>query len=178
MDFSTLKGLTIPEGVVTQIADASGRVLWSAAATKAKVTLYFSTSVVSGNSDVEVPNCIGMAYVDIEGVRYTDDGNDTEQKIVEVEVPFGTVITLTATGGTLYTYSSIGGHYNVEGYSGGGICVNREWIYSDGIDNSTKVYNRTINEDTQIFIDNYYESYSDMYDADTRYGSIKLKNKA
>lgn len=26
--FSTLKGLSIPEGVVTQIADASGRVLW------------------------------------------------------------------------------------------------------------------------------------------------------
>ena len=28
MNFSTLQGLTIPEGVVTQIADASGRVLW------------------------------------------------------------------------------------------------------------------------------------------------------
>lgn len=30
IDFSTLKGLSIPEGVVTQIADASGAVLWSA----------------------------------------------------------------------------------------------------------------------------------------------------
>lgn len=30
MNFSTLQGLTIPEGVVTQIADASGRVIWSA----------------------------------------------------------------------------------------------------------------------------------------------------
>lgn len=30
INFSTLQGLTIPEGVVTQIADASGRVLWSA----------------------------------------------------------------------------------------------------------------------------------------------------
>ena len=28
IDFSTLQGLTIPEGVVTQIADASGRVIW------------------------------------------------------------------------------------------------------------------------------------------------------
>lgn len=28
INFSTLQGLTIPEGVVTQIADASGRVLW------------------------------------------------------------------------------------------------------------------------------------------------------
>lgn len=30
IDFSTLQGLTIPEGVVTQITDASGVVLWSA----------------------------------------------------------------------------------------------------------------------------------------------------
>lgn len=30
IDFATLQGLTIPEGVVTQITDASGNVLWSA----------------------------------------------------------------------------------------------------------------------------------------------------
>lgn len=30
IDFSTLKGLTIPEGNVKQITDANGRVLWSA----------------------------------------------------------------------------------------------------------------------------------------------------
>lgn len=30
MNFATLQGLTIPEGVVTQITDASGRVIWSA----------------------------------------------------------------------------------------------------------------------------------------------------
>lgn len=30
IDFSTLQGLTIPEGVVTKITDASGTVLWSA----------------------------------------------------------------------------------------------------------------------------------------------------
>ena len=30
IDFATLHGLTIPEGVVTQIKDASGRVIWSA----------------------------------------------------------------------------------------------------------------------------------------------------
>ncbi len=29
IDFSTLKGITIPEGVVKQITDASGAVLWS-----------------------------------------------------------------------------------------------------------------------------------------------------
>ena len=31
IDFSTLQGLTIPEGVVTQITDASGRVMWMVA---------------------------------------------------------------------------------------------------------------------------------------------------
>ena len=30
IDFSTLQGLSIPEGAVTQIADASGKVIWSA----------------------------------------------------------------------------------------------------------------------------------------------------
>ena len=29
IDFSTLKGVTIPEGVVTQITDALGNVLWA-----------------------------------------------------------------------------------------------------------------------------------------------------
>lgn len=29
IDFSTLQGITIPEGVVTQITDASGNVLWT-----------------------------------------------------------------------------------------------------------------------------------------------------
>ena len=28
IDFATLQGLTIPEGVVTKIEDAAGRVLW------------------------------------------------------------------------------------------------------------------------------------------------------
>ena len=30
IDFTTLQGLTIPEGVVTQITDESGRVIWAA----------------------------------------------------------------------------------------------------------------------------------------------------
>ena len=29
IDFSTLQGLTIPEGVVTEIKDAGGRVIWA-----------------------------------------------------------------------------------------------------------------------------------------------------
>ena len=34
IDFSNLKEITIPEGVVTQIADASGRILWEAISNK------------------------------------------------------------------------------------------------------------------------------------------------
>lgn len=52
IDFSTLQGLTIPEGVVTQITDASGRVIWSAVRSVIG-TLYLrpsaDISIVSGN---------------------------------------------------------------------------------------------------------------------------------
>lgn len=41
IDFSTLQGLTIPEGVVTQITDASGRVLWSAQPQMVTVTIKY-----------------------------------------------------------------------------------------------------------------------------------------
>ena len=46
MNFATLKGLTIPEGVVTQIADTQGNVLWEKNTVK---TLYFRP-----NSDIDV----------------------------------------------------------------------------------------------------------------------------
>lgn len=39
MNFATLKGLTIPEGNVTKITDASGRVLWKAIPATAIVTI-------------------------------------------------------------------------------------------------------------------------------------------
>lgn len=55
INFSTLQGLTIPEGVVTQFADAAGNVLWSAVK-KATITL-------SGTSSA--------SYADYNGTRYT-----------------------------------------------------------------------------------------------------------
>lgn len=48
IDFSTLKGLTIPEGVVTKITDASGVVLWSANTT-AKVTITSECNGIMGD---------------------------------------------------------------------------------------------------------------------------------
>ena len=71
IDFSTLQGLTIPEGVVTQIADASGRVLWKQAPSEATVT-------ITGNG-------YSSATATINGVTY-----NTATTLV---VPIGTVIT-------------------------------------------------------------------------------------
>ena len=48
IDFSTLKGLTIPEGAVTKITDASGRVLW-AAVSKAKITVTSQCLGINGD---------------------------------------------------------------------------------------------------------------------------------
>ena len=69
IDFSMLKGLAIPEGNVTQIADAAGNVLWSAVK-KAIITI-----------DVDGGD---YAHVVIDGVTY----NTT----TTVEVPIGAVI--------------------------------------------------------------------------------------
>lgn len=51
IDFSTLQGLTIPEGVVTQVTDAQGRVLWSAVKEPVTGTLYLrpTSSVYIGD---------------------------------------------------------------------------------------------------------------------------------
>jgi hypothetical protein len=44
INFATLKGLTIPEGNVTQIADSTGRVLWKQAPSGATVNLVVSSN--------------------------------------------------------------------------------------------------------------------------------------
>ena len=48
IEFAALQGLSIPEGVVTQITDAAGNVLWSSNASKAAAP--------------EVTENMGMAY--------------------------------------------------------------------------------------------------------------------
>lgn len=72
MNFATLKGLTIPEGVVTQITDSDGTVLWSAKRSAvvtitgkcegingdtARITVYDGQSVVFTAEAWEEPNC-------------------------------------------------------------------------------------------------------------------------
>lgn len=93
MNFATLKGLTIPEGVVTQIADASGNVLWSAVK---KVTI-----TIEGNGG-------DYAHVVIDGVTYNT--------ATTVEVPIGTVISCVAKGINARTircnYAKVGSGYD------------------------------------------------------------------
>ena len=81
IDFSKLKSLTIPEGVVKQITDASGRVLWSA---RKPVTITLTGSA----------NC----YVDYKGTRYTAPA--TFEADVGDEILIET--TATPTGGVIY----------------------------------------------------------------------------
>ena len=80
IDFTTLKGLSIPEGEVSQIADASGMVLWKKAPSGAnvKVTLNNGGNFASMTTS-------SYAYFTIDGVKH----NIAE----ELVVPIGTVIT-------------------------------------------------------------------------------------
>lgn len=88
IDFSTLKGLTIPEGAVTQITDAAGNVLWKQAPSEAKITI--------------IGNGGNYANVVIDGVTYNT--------AAEVTVPIGTVITPTIPS----TAQGAGVYYNFE----------------------------------------------------------------
>ncbi len=80
IDFSTLQGLTIPEGVVTKITDASGRVLWSAAKKKVVVTIT-DPPIMFTQHDQQYAN------VKINGVVY--DGSEVGE---EIQVEVGTTI--------------------------------------------------------------------------------------
>ena len=87
IDFSTLQGMTIPEGAVTQIADASGRVLWKKAPSGATITLSFVRNGGGGFNS--------YARVTIDGVNYPLNENDlTTTALI---VPVGTVITCMVT---------------------------------------------------------------------------------
>jgi hypothetical protein len=87
MNFANLTGLTIPEGVVTQITDASGRVLWKQAPKEATVTITGS----GGNAN--------MVWVTINGVDY--------RAASSVNVPIGTVITCNPFGSVILNEQTV-----------------------------------------------------------------------
>lgn len=59
IDFSTLQGLTIPEGVVTQIADANGEVLWKLA-TEDEGEIYY----LRPSADISVDSTLTLTPAD------------------------------------------------------------------------------------------------------------------
>ena len=90
MNFATLKGLTIPEGAVTQITDASGRVLWSAAEPCTVTIAAFGISP-NGNANVTLN---GQTY-SAKGISITPNQNNPTP-IAEITVPSGTVMSCSA----------------------------------------------------------------------------------
>ena len=122
IDFSTLQGVTIPEGEVTQIADASGTVLWSRAADTAAIYITGS-GVYSGYEHT-------LASVTIDGVEYTSDAT--------VEVRVGSTI-------TLYVYIST--NLAVAEISVDGTVVAQT---DQGVLTSTATYDLTVTGNTAI----------------------------
>ena len=84
MDFSTLRGVTIPEGEVTQIADANGVVLWSANTT-AKVTITSECNGIMGDT----------AHIKIVSETVSFEAYAYDMPDCTIEVPIGSTIECT-----------------------------------------------------------------------------------
>ena len=84
IDFSTLQGLTIPEGVVTQITDASGVVLWSAKRL-ARVTITSDCNGIMGDT----------AHIKIVSETVTFEAYAYDMPNCTIEVPIGSTIECT-----------------------------------------------------------------------------------
>lgn len=84
MDFSTVKGVTIPEGNVTQIADANGVVLWSAKR-NAIVTITSECNGIMGDT----------AHIKIVSETVNFEAYAYDMPDCTLEVPIGSTIECT-----------------------------------------------------------------------------------
>lgn len=87
MNFATLKGITIPEGVVTQITDENGTVLWSGVVTTVYTitsdltnvaSSYNATSIIEGDS---FTTTLTATVGEIQSVTVTMDGVDITSSV-------------------------------------------------------------------------------------------------
>ena len=101
IDFATLQGLSIPEGVVTQITDASGRVIWAAQNSKpvvlqvAKVTsdTYAGETTYTGEQFILLdiyPKTNGTVKVTYGGLTKTITDTSGAEEPNAQQVFFGT----------------------------------------------------------------------------------------
>jgi hypothetical protein len=84
VNFATLKGLTIPEGVVTQITDADGTVLWSAKR-NAIVTITSECNGINGDT----------AHIKIVSETVSCEAYAYDMPDCTLEVPIGSTIECT-----------------------------------------------------------------------------------
>ena len=128
---------------VKQIADASGRVIWSSGPSMATVTI---TGRIP--RDQQYDNYVSVT---INGNTYQIDdasmssGSNSKFTIETLEVPIGTVIELSATEKT------INGLYG-KSYNGGKIFINDKQI---GVAGGTKTHSYTVNSSVEIYLDEY-----------------------
>ncbi len=127
IDFSTLQGLTIPEGVVTQITDASGNVLWSA------------------NSHVSAAGEILDPWADISAGLYADcyslgnwksfnltDGTSVVMEVVALNADTktnGSKATITWISKRVITTTKMNSSMSV--YNGWAASAGRSWLRGD-----------------------------------------------
>ena len=101
MNFSTLKGLTIPEGNVTQITDASGRVLWAVSGggtvilevEKVKANTYANETTYTGEQFILLdiyPKTNGTVNVTYGGLTKTITDTSGAVSPNAIQVVFGT----------------------------------------------------------------------------------------
>ena len=100
IDFSTLKGLTIPEGNVTQITDANGRVLWAVSGGKVvlgveKITsdTYAGSTTYTGEQFILLdiyPKTNGTVSVTYGGLTKTITDTSGAEEPNAQQVSFGT----------------------------------------------------------------------------------------
>lgn len=98
IDFSTLKGVTIPEGVVTQIAK-DGVVLWSADDGMRTITLYKTYDYLGSGTAEIIFNPTGqpglanmIRYQDSDSCMYFDGYWESWTSPATIEVPVDTVV--------------------------------------------------------------------------------------
>lgn len=100
MNFATLKGLTIPEGVVTEIKDASGRVIWSA------VPAFDGTIILRPSADISVDDTITLVPADATAAYM----------LINEEVSDGAATIIEMDYGVLNAHTEASARFSLDGY--------------------------------------------------------------
>lgn len=100
INFATLQSLTIPEGVVTQITDASGRVIWSA------VPAFDGTIILRPSADISVDDTITLVPADATAAYM----------LINEEVSDGAATIIEMDYGVLNAHAKASARFSLDGY--------------------------------------------------------------